>query len=131
LTRNDVVAIAAAISPYKAIRNENRALIGRFVEVYVECPIEVLTARDVKGLYQKALNGEIKNFTGVSDPYEPPDHPEVLVNTAAETIEESTARIIRTLELMGYIPPAGADDVATPEEEEKIKDRLRALGYIE
>jgi adenylyl-sulfate kinase len=131
LTRNDVVAIGAAISPYKAIRDENRALIGRFVEVYVECPIDVLAERDVKGLYKKALKGELKNFTGVSDPYEAPDHPEVVVNSATETVEESAAKIIRTLELMGYVPPAGADGVASPEEEEKIKYRLRALGYIE
>jgi len=69
LTRNDVVAIAAAISPYREVRDEVRGKIGRFVEVYVECPIETLAERDVKGLYKKALAGEIGNFTGVSDPY--------------------------------------------------------------
>src|SRR5262245_29442076 len=76
LTKNGAIAISAAISPYRAIRDENRALIGRFVEVYCRCPIEVLAERDVKGLYKKALAGEIKNFTGVSDPYEEPLNPE-------------------------------------------------------
>jgi adenylyl-sulfate kinase len=129
LTRNDVVAIAAAISPYRAIRDENRALIGRFVEVYCECDLETLKSRDPKGLYEKALNGEIPNFTGVNDPYEPPEKPEVVVNTAKEDIETSVNRIIRTLEQMGYIP-AGDARGYTEEEEESIKERLRDLGYI-
>jgi adenylylsulfate kinase len=130
LTRNDVVAIAAAISPYKAIRNENRKLIGRFVEVYVKCPIEVAEQRDVKGMYAKAKKGEIKNFTGVDDPYEPPEKPEVAVDTDKESAEASVDKIIRTLELMGYIPPSGEEEEYSPEEEEKIKQRLRDLGYI-
>lgn len=129
LTRNDVVAIAAAISPYKTIRDENRKLIGRFVEVYCKCPIEVLKERDVKGLYEKAITGEIPNFTGISDPYEPPDNPEIVVETDKETVQQSVDKIIRTLELMGLIPPAPQSDY-TPEEEEKIKKRLKDLGYI-
>src|SRR5574342_178253 len=79
LTRNDVVAIAAAISPYREVRDELRRDIGSFVEVYVSCPIDVLAERDVKGLYKKALAGEIKNFTGVDDPYESPLAAEVIV----------------------------------------------------
>ena len=130
LTRNDVVAIAAAISPYKEIRDENRKLIGRFVEVYCKCPIEVLKERDPKGLYAKALRGEIKNFTGIDDPYEPPDNPEVICETDKETVEESVNKIIRTLELMGYIPPGDISEDYSPEEEEKIKKRLKDLGYI-
>lgn len=130
LTRNDAVAIAAAISPYKSIRDELRKMIGRFVEVYVECPLEVLTERDVKGLYKKALSGEIKNFTGVSDPYEAPENPEVVVNSCTETVEESVAKIIRTLELMNYIPPSDMEEEYSAEEEEEIKARLKALGYI-
>jgi adenylylsulfate kinase len=130
LTRNDVVAIAAAISPYKAIRDENRKLIGRFVEVYVKCPVEVAEQRDVKGMYAKAKKGEIKNFTGVDDPYEPPEKPEVAVDTDKESVEGSVDKIIRTLELMGYIPPSGEEEEYSPEEEEKIKQRLRDLGYI-
>lgn len=129
LTRNDVVAIAAAISPYKAIRDENRALIGRFVEVYCECPLEVLAERDVKGLYKKAMKGEIKNFTGVDDPYEAPEKPEIHVDSSKETLEESTRKIIKTLELLGYIPPVDSGEYS-PEEEAKIKQRLKDLGYI-
>ncbi len=106
LSRNGVAAIAAAISPYREIRDEVRAKSGRFVEVYVECPIDTLVQRDVKGLYKKALAGEIKNFTGVSDPYEPPLNPEVVVKTDRETPQESAARILRKLEELDYIPVA-------------------------
>ena len=129
LTRNDVVAIGAAISPYKAIRDENRKLIGRFVEVYCKCDIETLKGRDPKGLYEKALRGEIKNFTGVSDPYEAPENPEVIVDTASEDADASVNKILLTLEQLGYIP---ADDGRgyTEEEEESIKQRLKDLGYI-
>lgn len=129
LTRNEVVAIGAAISPYKAIRDENRKLIGRFVEVYCECDIETLKGRDPKGLYEKALRGEIANFTGVSDPYEAPESPEVVVDTAREDIETSVNRIVHTLEQMGYVP-AGDGRGYTDEEAETIKQRLRDLGYI-
>ena len=109
LSRNGVVAIAAAISPYRAIRDEVRAKTERFVEVYVECPLDTLVERDVKGLYKKALAGEIKNFTGVSDPYEPPLNPEVVVKTSEETPTESAARIMAKLEALGYVPvPVGS-----------------------
>ena len=94
LSRNGVVAIAAAISPYREIRDEVRAKVGNFVEVFSSCPIDVLTERDVKGLYAKALKGEIKNFTGVSDPYEEPLTPEIVVETDKETIEESLGKIV-------------------------------------
>ena len=107
LTRNDVVAIAAAISPYSEIRNEVRQQIGAFVEVYCKCPIEVLAERDVKGLYKKALAGEIKNFTGVDDPYEEPAAAEIVVETNRESPQESAARIIARLEelsLMATLP---------------------------
>jgi adenylyl-sulfate kinase len=93
LSRNGVIAIAAAISPYRAVREEVRARIANFVEVYVQCPLEVLTSRDVKGLYRKALAGEIPQFTGISDPYEPPLAPEVTVNSSTETPEESLEKI--------------------------------------
>jgi adenylyl-sulfate kinase len=130
LTRNGAVAIAACISPYKAIRDENRALIGRFVEVYCEAPLQALADRDPKGLYKKAMAGEIKGFTGVDDPYEAPEKPEVVVHTAKETVDESVAKIIRTLELMGFIPAAGCEQEYSEEEEEEIKKRLKDLGYI-
>ncbi len=104
LSRNGVVAIAAAISPYRSVRNEVRQMVGgRFVEVYVNAPVEVCAARDVKGLYQKALRGEIQGFTGVSDPYEPPEKPEVVLETANETVEESAHKLIRALEELGYL----------------------------
>jgi adenylyl-sulfate kinase len=104
LTRNDVIAIAAAISPYREIRDENRARVGgRFVEVYCKAPLEVLMARDVKGLYKKALAGEIKNFTGIDDPYEPPLNPEVVIESDKETPEQSAAKVLAKLEELGYI----------------------------
>ena len=130
LSRNGAVAIAAAISPYREIREENRKAIEDCVEVYVKAPIDVLAERDVKGMYKKALAGEIKNFTGVSDPYEEPEQPEILIESDKETVEESTAKIVRTLELMGLIPGAPAESEYSPEEEEKIKARLKDLGYI-
>lgn len=108
LTRNDVVAIAAAISPYRAVRDEVRARIGRFVEVFVDVTVEQAAARDVKGLYAKALAGEIKGFTGVDDPYEAPLSPEVTVRTAGESPEQSAARIIAALEQRGYLQPEPA-----------------------
>ncbi len=103
LSRNGVVAIAAAISPYREVRDEVRSKIGDFVEIYVEAPIDVLAARDVKGLYKKALAGEIKNFTGVSDPYEPPLNPEIVCNSATETVEQSRAKIMSRLAELGYL----------------------------
>ena len=104
LSRNGVIAISAAISPYKEIRDYNREQIGSFVEVYVQCSIEELTRRDVKGLYKKALAGEIKNFTGVSDPYEPPVKPEVLIDSGKQTETESVKAILGYLEREGWIP---------------------------
>jgi adenylyl-sulfate kinase len=130
LSRNGVVAIASAISPYRDVRDSNRRMIGRFVEVYVKCPLDVLVKRDVKGMYAKALAGEIKGFTGVDDPYEEPLNPEVLVETDKESEEACVQKIIRTLELMGYIPGADASGETSEEEEEKIRQRLRDLGYI-
>lgn len=129
LSRNGVVAITAAISPYRDVRDEMRRAIGRFVEVYIKCPIEVLTERDVKGLYRKALAGEIKHFTGVDDPYEAPLKPEILIESDRESVDESVAKIVRTLELMGYIPPAVGGGYSEAEEE-TIKKRLKDLGYI-
>jgi adenylyl-sulfate kinase len=111
LTRNDVVAIAAAISPYRSVRDEVRDMIGRFVEVYVEAPISVLAERDVKGLYKKALAGEITGFTGVSDPYEPPIDPEVTCySDGRETPEQSTQRVLAKLDELGYLRP-GTDSL--------------------
>jgi adenylyl-sulfate kinase len=103
LARNGVVAITAAISPYRAIREEARQEIGRFVEIYVKCPVEVCMARDVKGLYRRALAGEIPNFTGVSDPYEEPLNPELVVETDQEGPEVSLQRILVKMGELGYL----------------------------
>jgi len=103
LTRNGVIAVVAAISPYREVREEVRRQIGNFVEVYVHCPIEVLAERDVKGLYRKALQGEIASFTGVSDPYEPPLNPEVTVDSSKETVDQSVERVWAKLRAMELI----------------------------
>ena len=108
LSRNGVVAIAAAISPYRAIRDENRKMIEHFVEVYCKCDLAVLEERDVKGLYKKARSGEIAHFTGISDPYEAPENAEVVIESDKETPEESAAKILQKLEELKYIPRAGA-----------------------
>ncbi len=130
LSRNGVVAIGAAISPYREIRNENRALIGDFVEVYARCSMDTLIERDVKGLYKKALAGEIKGFTGVDDPYEAPENPEVVFDSDKETPEESARRIIAKIEELGYLTALKSASGYTAEEEEKVNERLRSLGYL-
>jgi adenylyl-sulfate kinase len=103
LSRNGVIAIAAAISPYREVRNEVRSKIEHFIEVYVQCPIEVLAQRDVKGLYKRAMAGEIESFTGLSDPYEPPLNPEVTIDSSRESLDESVEKVwirLRGLELI-------------------------------
>lgn len=105
LTRNGVACISAAISPYREVRAWARQEIGNFVEVYVNCPIDVCRQRDVKGLYKLADEGTIKNFTGVSDPYEAPEHPALVVETDKETVEESVTRILAKLVELGYLEP--------------------------
>ena len=129
LSRNGVIAITAAISPYREVRDFNRREIGDFVEVYCKCPLEVCIQRDVKGFYRKALAGEIKNYTGIDDPYEEPLNPEVVLKTDRETPEESVKKIIGKLERLGYLPPL-EESVYTAEEEEKVKKRLEELGYL-
>ncbi len=104
LARAGACAMTAAISPYRAVRDEQRAHTERFVEVFVTCAVPTLAERDPKGLYKKALAGEIKHFTGVDDPYEAPERPEVTVDTGLETKEESLAKILRALEALGYVP---------------------------
>jgi adenylylsulfate kinase len=103
LTRNGVAVLCSFISPYRERRNLSRQEIGEFIEVYVECPLEVCAQRDVKGMYAKALAGEIESFTGVSDPYEEPENPEIVCHTAQETLEESVAKVVAYLKGQGYI----------------------------
>jgi adenylyl-sulfate kinase len=103
LSRNDVIAIGAAISPYRAIRDEIRERIPNFFEVFVDVPLDVLIERDTKGLYKKALAGEIKGFTGIDDPYEAPLDPELVIHTDKETPAESAGRILAALRELRYI----------------------------
>jgi adenylylsulfate kinase len=109
LTRNGVATICCPISPYKETRDQCRELIGEFVEVYVHATVEEIAAhRDPKGLYKKALAGEITGFTGVDDPYEVPEHPELVIDTEAEGPEESLRHVLDTLQARGYIDDASA-----------------------
>ncbi|PYP83024.1 MAG: adenylyl-sulfate kinase [Blastocatellia bacterium AA13] len=130
LARNDVVAIAAAISPYREIRDEIRRITtAPFIEAYVECPLDVLVERDVKGLYKRALAGEIKNFTGVDDPYEAPGSPEVLVNSSTETPEDSAGKIINRLVELRLVQ-AALEAALSEDEDSVVRARLEALGYV-
>jgi adenylyl-sulfate kinase len=103
LSRNGVIAVVAAITPYRDTREEVKRRIANFVEVFVDCPLEVLISRDVKGLYAKALTGEIGHFTGVSDPYEPPLDPCVVIHSDCESVDEGVDKIWRELERRGLI----------------------------
>jgi adenylylsulfate kinase len=102
LTRNGVIVLVSAISPYRDIRDEVRHRIKDFVEVFVNAPLAVCEERDVKGLYQRARAGEIKQFTGIDDPYEAPSNPEIECKTDQEALEESVAKVLTQLESMGY-----------------------------
>lgn len=106
LTRNGVACIAAAISPYREAREWARETIGNLVEVYVKCPLEVCEQRDVKGLYKLVKEGKKKEFTGKDDPYEEPEHPDLVVETDKETVEESADRIIARLIELEYLSAA-------------------------
>jgi adenylyl-sulfate kinase len=116
LARNGVGVIAAAISPYREIRDEVRGFIegdgAVFLEVFVKASLETLVERDVKGLYKKALAGEIKQFTGVSDPYEEPLRPDLVIETDRETVEESAAKILAELEKLNLIAAGQLENAA-------------------
>ncbi len=107
LTKHGVVAIVSAVSPYREARGYNRRMIGEFVEVYVKASPAACETRDVKGLYKKARAGEIKGFTGVDDPYEEPEHPEVICHTEKESPEESLIKVVERLEALGYLMQTG------------------------
>ncbi|MEO9058724.1 MAG: adenylyl-sulfate kinase [Ktedonobacteraceae bacterium] len=126
LTRNGVVCISAAIAPYSEAREWARQEIGSFVEVYIKCPLSVCRERDVKGLYKLVDEGKIKNFTGVDDPYEEPEHADLVIETDKETIEESVARIFAKLEELGYLEA----DEPSDDDSKVLTDRLAALGYL-
>src|SRR6266699_2342721 len=114
LTRNGVICISAAIAPYREARAWARQEIGNFMEVYVKCPIEVCRQRDVKGLYRLVDEGKIQHFTGVDDPYEEPEHPDLVVETDKQSVEESVARILAKLAALGCLEPEKVqeDDVS-------------------
>jgi adenylylsulfate kinase len=105
LSRNNVAVLAAAVSPYKGARDENRRTIGRYVEVYVDCPTEKLIQRDGTGKYKKALAGEIPNFIGITEPYEPPSSPEVTIHSDTESVEDGAMRVFQALLDLGYVMP--------------------------
>lgn len=129
LTRHGVPNLVSAISPYRAARREVREMIGRFIEIYVNAPLEVVRERDVKGLYAKAEAGELKRFTGVDDPYEEPEKPEIEIRTDKESPARSAQKVIDFLVAKGYIsdlPPAQEKDRQT----RRIEEMMRETGYL-
>jgi len=130
LAAHGVVVLVAAISPYREARDQVRTQVGAFVEVFVDAPVQTCIHRDVKGLYARALAGQLPHFTGISDPYEPPPDPEVTVRTDREPVGACVRRVVAALETRGLLPPAHGD-VYTLEEEAEIEQRLGALGYLD
>jgi adenylyl-sulfate kinase len=103
LTQNNVIVLTSFVSPYRTQRRNARKEIKKFIEVYVRCPVEICIQRDVKGMYTKALEGKITHFTGVDDPYEEPEHPELILDTDKETVEESVRKVLNKIEELGYL----------------------------
>ena len=103
LTRNDVAVLATFVSPYRERRAKTREEIGDFVEIYTRCPVEICIERDEKGMYKKAIAGEIKNFTGIDDPYEEPEDPELILDTDKMGVEECVQKVLDKLEELGYV----------------------------
>jgi adenylyl-sulfate kinase len=128
LSRNGIATLVSFVSPYREKREQARRECTNFVEVYVKCALEVCEERDVKGMYKAARRGEIKNFTGVNDPYEEPLNPELILETDKEAPHESVAKVIAKLEEMKLIEPLPPS--YTPDEEKRIRERLKALGYL-
>lgn len=126
LEKHGVSALVAAVSSLQRFRDRARGMSRNFLEIYVKCPVEVCMERDPKGLYAKAKRGEVNDIAGLHQPYEVPVHPEVICETDKETVEESARRVILKLEEMGLLPP----ESYTFEDEEKIKVRLKNLGYL-
>ncbi|AEH45530.1 adenylylsulfate kinase [Thermodesulfatator indicus DSM 15286] len=131
LNKHGIISVVAAIAPYEETRQLNRKLIPNYIEVFCNCPLEVVEKRDVKGLYAKARRGEIPNFTGISDPYEPPRNPEIEVFTDKETVAESMQKIISYLEKKGFLPATenNIDPTVIEEEERLLREHLRQLGF--
>ncbi|MBC7894858.1 MAG: adenylyl-sulfate kinase [Cytophagaceae bacterium] len=128
LSRNGVIAICAAVSPYQSSREEVRRNTTNFVEVHVDCPVPIAEQRDVEGMYAAARRGEIEEFTGVNAPYEAPVNPEVYVDSSKESVDQGAWKVMRTLEMLGVVPAEAAGERDTQEDE--IRRRLASLGYI-
>jgi len=131
LNKNNIISIVAAIAPYRNTRKINRKLLGNYIEVFCSCPIEVLEKRDPKGLYRKARKGEIPNFSGISDPYEEPESPEITLYTHIETPDESLEKVLAYLESAGLIPLRDDCELREYSEAEELEERrhLIALGF--
>ena len=134
LTRNGAIVLSSFVSPYRAARENARKEIGSFFEVYVKCSMEECMRRDVKGMYKKAMAGEIKEFTGVSDPYEEPEKPELILQADKQTPGESAEKVLVNLEKSGYLSKESKSEkedlIYTTEEREKIAKKLKSLGYL-
>ncbi len=131
VARSGGVAITAAISPYREVRDEVRAATPGFVEVFARCPLDTLVERDVKGLYKKAIAGEIANFTGVSDPYEEPLQPEVVCDTSRESVQQSLSKVIDTLERLGHLDREVRERLPDGEELDELRAEARRLPRLE
>ncbi len=131
VARSGGVAITAAISPYREVRDEIRAQTPGFVEVFARAPLDTLVERDVKGLYKKAIAGEIANFTGVSDPYEEPLHPEVVCDTSAESLEQSLSKVIAALERLGHLDREVGERLPDGDELKALRAEARTLPRLE
>ncbi|MFQ6117474.1 MAG: adenylyl-sulfate kinase [Candidatus Bipolaricaulia bacterium] len=138
LNKHKVVAIVAAVSPFEEHRLQAREIVedvpgAHFILVWVDCPVEVCKKRDPKGLYERAERGEIKDFTGVNHPYEPPRRYEIGIDTAKDRPEKCTEQVLQGLEKLGLLEPRPRGEVPglTPEEEAQVKERLRQLGYLD
>lgn len=131
LTRNGIIVISDVISPYREARDKARKEIGNFIEVYVKCPSEICIERDMVELHKKISGNIVQGFTEVSNPYEEPLNPELIIETDKESGEESVQKIIKKIIELGYLGTKELPQyVYTPEEEEKIKERLTRLGYL-
>ncbi len=134
LTRNGVIALSSFVSPYRAARENARKEIGLFFEVYVKCSIEECMKRDVKGMYKKAMAGEIKEFTGVSDPYEEPEKPELVLETDKQSPKDCAEKLLCTLEKGNYLSKKKKleeeSSIYTEEEKQKVVQKLKSLGYL-
>jgi adenylylsulfate kinase len=133
LNRHDIGVIVAAVSPFKKARQNARDEIdqdGRFIEIFVDCPVEVCKERDPKGLYEQAEDGVIDNFTGVNHPFEAPDDPEIHINTAENSIEDCVEQVLDRLEELDILAERDKHTGLTQQDEKKIKNRLEDLGYL-